>query len=797
MDNPSTTEPTQGKIAMAYPLKTLAIVYFWPGVKTSELDIMRRIRDVCSSRGIEVCFVSPTGQLLDENGCYRKPQIVLGDPTFSSIDAVLYLHFLAPKFLDAVSFLTNWNPVDFILKDPITKEDMPPAHLRLVRTTLQSMDCILSADSPSADSFAKACLRIPFAPPCSMKWGSFHTTCQVEDSLSFPSLEDFSVFYIAANWEKQRGVSRFGSLTELLDHSGKFSFFGIRRHGGVDVWEGIKSYRGELPFDGGKSIIRESNKCGVTLVLHSREHHNEAVVSTRIFQACAAKTVIICDDNPWIVRNFGDSVLTIHQDHDNPQNTAQAILDAVDWIEKNKTEALVKARRAHEIFLNRFSLEKEIESLVNKFGEIACANAECRPRHASVDVLWRYERHRLATFVEDLGRQTSVSVRAIVLVRDEHAGEAEKLLRKTSLRYHIVREPAGHRLGDAVREAILHEDAASAITIYMRHTRWFSNHLLSLCLQLDAGYHCAQSGTFSRNTEFRHFDSTDYYQICQASANEGEQALSMEDVALFRADKFMPSAFLFGTQECRSLGDRLNEISFFGPGCYLYLVSLFLQEGFPLPAHTGKLTNLFERIGNEWFVDNYYNSNISLNLERGVFRTFSGGEWLRCGIYGSASSLDTSAPAPAGKTSLPAPFHPLSFPLKRKRPATLIEWLRARRRDSHACDVLRKSGLISEEFYRKQVANLPAGVDCVTHYVLTGSYDGVNPCEDFDTKYYWSANQDVLTADVNPLLHFLEHGYAEGRNPSPALSGAEIMTNASLAKISSLCAFLRNRKDLS
>ena len=37
----------------------------------------------------------------------------------------------------------------------------------------------------------------------------------------------------------------------------------------------------------------------------------------------------------------------------------------------------------------------------------------------------------------------------------------------------------------------------------------------------------------------------------------------------------------------------------------------------------------------------------------------------------------------------------------------------------------------------------------------------------FDSKYYLQENPDVAKAKVNPILHYLQFGWKEGRNPSP------------------------------
>lgn len=45
----------------------------------------------------------------------------------------------------------------------------------------------------------------------------------------------------------------------------------------------------------------------------------------------------------------------------------------------------------------------------------------------------------------------------------------------------------------------------------------------------------------------------------------------------------------------------------------------------------------------------------------------------------------------------------------------------------------------------------------------------------FDGGYYLSRNRDVRKAGINPLLHYIRHGYFEGRNPSPMVDIRYIM----------------------
>jgi len=88
---------------------------------------------------------------------------------------------------------------------------------------------------------------------------------------------------------------------------------------------------------------------------------------------------------------------------------------------------------------------------------------------------------------------------------------------------------------------------------------------------------------------------------------------------------------------------------------------------------------------------------------------------------------------------------------------------------------LRDSGLFESEYYLRlnpDVRN--AGVDPILHYLQFGGAEGRDPSPDFDSSWYLDTNPDVKKAGINPLLHYLSHGKKEGRQiravaESPAL----------------------------
>jgi amino acid adenylation domain-containing protein len=70
---------------------------------------------------------------------------------------------------------------------------------------------------------------------------------------------------------------------------------------------------------------------------------------------------------------------------------------------------------------------------------------------------------------------------------------------------------------------------------------------------------------------------------------------------------------------------------------------------------------------------------------------------------------------------------------------------------------------IDGEFYARQLGRDLGRDAMITHYVTVGHRSGFNPRADFDSEYYRRSNADVMSSGVNPFLHYLEVGRAEGR----------------------------------
>jgi SAM-dependent methyltransferase len=78
------------------------------------------------------------------------------------------------------------------------------------------------------------------------------------------------------------------------------------------------------------------------------------------------------------------------------------------------------------------------------------------------------------------------------------------------------------------------------------------------------------------------------------------------------------------------------------------------------------------------------------------------------------------------------------------------------------------SGLFDSDWYLERNDDVrAAGINPLVHYLLHGAAEGRDPNPLFDTDWYLNRYPDVRAAGANPLVHYLRYGAAEGRDPNP------------------------------
>lgn len=167
------------------------------------------------------------------------------------------------------------------------------------------------------------------------------------------------LMYCGIAWSAQQKdvQGRFQILWNKLD---QLDYFVVYGH--APTWKHMKHYKGCIPMDG-TSFVDTIHKHGMMLVMHSEHHLASGAPSGRIFEAAAAAAIIICDQHPFVKREFGDTVFYIDETKDTVFEQIEA---HVTWIRANPEKAMNMARKAHTIFMEKFTLEQQLLALYDK-----------------------------------------------------------------------------------------------------------------------------------------------------------------------------------------------------------------------------------------------------------------------------------------------------------------------------------------------------------------------------------------------------------------------------------------------
>jgi hypothetical protein len=106
------------------------------------------------------------------------------------------------------------------------------------------------------------------------------------------------------------------------------------------------------------------------------------------------------------------------------------------------------------------------------------------------------------------------------------------------------------------------------------------------------------------------------------------------------------------------------------------------------------------------------------------------------------------------------------------------------RRVWQECKSIARSRQFDPAYY---LANNPdlltADIDPLLHFVVAGASEGRNPSPDFDTRWYLAANPDLVAWKGNPLVHYIRHGSREGRAAAPLKLPDAGMSGAALPAV--------------
>ncbi|MEH3086248.1 MAG: glycosyltransferase family 1 protein [Xylophilus ampelinus] len=316
-----------------------AVVKLWPEIKTAEDECIARLKIAAEAMGAECIEIRADGTRLDD------PNEVVNH---STVDFVIHLHYDTPKFYDAFSFVALWNPTNFYHEW---------GYQRTSRNLITHDDFVSCNSRAADDHVARMVLKTSTHLPA-----KFHLYHSLDTVVYPPSLGDHKLFYAGINWETVNGgKSRHQEVLKRLDRTGCLRIYGPQLFQGVKVWEGYQSYVREIPFDG-ISMVHEIHKAGVALVLSSSAHKASELMSNRLFEGIASGALIICDENPFAKRFFGDSLLYIDS-RNSVEQIAEDIQAHLAWAREKPDAALAKIAQAQAIFNDGFSLRGNLLDL--------------------------------------------------------------------------------------------------------------------------------------------------------------------------------------------------------------------------------------------------------------------------------------------------------------------------------------------------------------------------------------------------------------------------------------------------
>ena len=169
----------------------------------------------------------------------------------------------------------------------------------------------------------------------------------------FQSKNFDKLFWINCVWGSRTNEKKYIFMLTELREMDLLHIYGIET-------KEIKT-SGIIPFEG-ENLLKIAAQYGIHLVLHSETHIKVGSPTGRIFEALAVGNIIICDEHPFVKKNFKDNVLYIDTSKSDYGMFLQ-VCNHISWIKNNPIKARDKAKKAHEIFRKNFSLENQLKEL--------------------------------------------------------------------------------------------------------------------------------------------------------------------------------------------------------------------------------------------------------------------------------------------------------------------------------------------------------------------------------------------------------------------------------------------------
>jgi hypothetical protein len=455
---------------------------------SGETALSLRIERAARNIGWTCLQLDKNGYVLDRN--YESSGVHVS--TVTNLRFVIHPHFASKKISDDWSIFPLWNP-------PEIPYDWPQP-LANIENYLHHDD-FLSSNPDGTLSVAHLNMLLA---PCERSFDNeLHLYPSLPEAVILPPnkeaiREASRIFYVGMNWERHFGPrGRHEGVFRKLDRDKCIAIYGPKLASGVATWAGFEGYEGEIPFDGGEATVQTINRYGVALAISSVRHQTSQILTNRIYESAAAGAVIIADRGGFIEKHFGDAVLQVDNSGDETA-TYRQIKAALQWIKENPVKAYEMAARSQDIYLEKFTLEKNLRALVEAVpGRKRRLQAEIGARAAAepICIVLRWYAARdmdaLDLAVSSINRQTYKSLRLIVVCDEAQSAEVEASIRlrlDQNVSVTILPMEIFHRsvqLGRRLRtgEMTLHawKEINEAYVAFLDPLEeWFSDHLSAL-----------------------------------------------------------------------------------------------------------------------------------------------------------------------------------------------------------------------------------------------------------------------------------------------------------------------------
>lgn len=177
--------------------------------------------------------------------------------------------------------------------------------------------------------------------------------------------ENAIAMYMGTNWDGLRHKDLFTLL-----QSGDY----LKCYGPKKSWESYPQtlYGGEVPFDG-ESPLKLYHRHAAGLCIGYPALDEEGIANNRMFEIPASGAVAICSENQLTKMIYDDSVIYLTKTT-TTEELAEQIIAAVLWIRNNPEKSALMAKKAHQIYCEKYAMEVLLDKLLALHQRVCVSN---------------------------------------------------------------------------------------------------------------------------------------------------------------------------------------------------------------------------------------------------------------------------------------------------------------------------------------------------------------------------------------------------------------------------------------